>query len=341
MATKYAVIGGGPVGLYTALLLSQTGEVDVYEKGSWPRDKVCGQGIMPSGAALLKDVGVQFNEKNSHQFKGIKYIDQNLELVGHFKKLPSGMERSVLSNQLYELCLKNKNINLLSNRRVESLVGLEKYTHVYACDGLHSPIRKLTEVEKVRSNGLRMGARMHVDQAPWSEFVEVYWQKGIEAYVTPVSDKRIEIAFLWYKDQFSPSGHLDRKLMDTFSELFSKIQTHKIDNDFKAYGPFNRYSSVISKDNITFLGDAYYFLDGITGEGISLGLKSAKIMTGSETQLKKELKVKLLYLNYQLWVRLALSLSRYPWLRRNLMKIFSKFQAGFDTVLRLNDLSLK
>ena len=341
MASKFAVIGGGPIGLYTALLLSKKGEVDVFEKGTWPKDKVCGQGIMPSGVTLLKDIGVKFDSLNSRVFKGIKYIDDYEELIGHFEDYPIGMERSVLSKQLFELCLKNKKIHLKDKTQIKSLVSFYDYEYVYACDGLNSIIRKLSGVERIRSHGLRMGSRMHVDQEPWSDYVEVYWQKGIEAYVTPVSNKRIEIAFLWYKDQFNPSAHLDQKLMETFYELFAKVDKNKINNDFKAYGPFTRYSSVITTNNITFLGDAYYFLDGITGEGISLGLKSAKIMTSTENIHIRKLKVKALYLNYILWVKLALSLSRYPWLRRNLLRVFQNFQRGFDTILRLNDLSIK
>ena len=126
MASKFAVIGGGPIGLYTALLLSKKGEVDVFEKGTWPKDKVCGQGIMPSGVTLLKDIGVKFDSLNSHVFKGIKYIDDYEELIGHFEDYPIGMERSVLSKQLFELCLKKVEYDFTSIFQISAFHSVVK-----------------------------------------------------------------------------------------------------------------------------------------------------------------------------------------------------------------------
>lgn len=339
MDKRFAVIGGGPVGLYSALLLAKKGNVTIYEKGSWPKDKVCGQGIMPSGVSLLKAQGIELNADNSYAFKGIKYIDKENILTGHFSKKPLGVKRTHLSQELYQKCLATKNISLKENVKINSMEQLSNYDHIYACDGLHSTIRRLLNLDKHRTKNLRMGARFHVKQSPWSEFVEVYWNKSIEAYVTPVSRDTIEIAFLWYQDQISSGANLHKRLKEFFPDLFSKINNNKIEQDFKAYGPFNSYSSVITQNNVTFLGDAYYFLDGITGEGISLGLKSANIMLSENPYILRVIRVKLLYLNYILWVKLALSLSRYPWLRRVLIKLFSKYEKGFNTVLKLNDLS--
>src|SRR5690348_2942927 len=53
------VIGGGPAGSTTALLLAQHGwQVAVVEKSAFPRKKVCGEFLSATNAPLLDRLGV-------------------------------------------------------------------------------------------------------------------------------------------------------------------------------------------------------------------------------------------------------------------------------------------
>jgi 2-polyprenyl-6-methoxyphenol hydroxylase-like FAD-dependent oxidoreductase len=53
------VIGGGPAGSTTALLLAQRGwQVAVVEKSAFPRKKVCGEFISATNIPLLDRLGV-------------------------------------------------------------------------------------------------------------------------------------------------------------------------------------------------------------------------------------------------------------------------------------------
>ena len=62
---------------------------------------------------------------------------------------------------------------------------------------LHSPTRRLVGLEAERPSGRRrFGLRCHVQQAPWSDFVEVHWSSHAEAYVTPVDDDLVGVAIL-------------------------------------------------------------------------------------------------------------------------------------------------
>ena len=53
------IIGGGPAGLFTGLACACNElQTLVLEKQTYPIDKACGEGIMPSGVINLRKLGV-------------------------------------------------------------------------------------------------------------------------------------------------------------------------------------------------------------------------------------------------------------------------------------------
>lgn len=350
---KVAVIGGGPVGLVTALYLESLGHsVDIFEKGTWPRDKTCGQGIMPSGIKKLSQLGIDFEPgKDCLPFNGINYIDGPLSLKGFLPKKGYGIERIVLSQKIINKIKEKKHINLFPNTTItETYNHFDKfkiiandeekiYDYAFACDGMNSPLRKKYNNRQVRKGVWRMGAREHFNQAPWSEKVEVYWSEKVEAYVTPVSDQKVEVAFLWFEDSIEQGSNLRENLWDNFPELKEKIYFEKSQKDFRGYGPFSTKSKEVKVGRLFFLGDAYCFLDGITGEGLSLGFKGAKVAAQNFSNWSwfSELKFKLHYWHYTFMVNLALSLSHHKRWRRLLFRMFNRIPKGFDFLLSLND----
>src|SRR5204863_2025463 len=54
------IAGGGPAGATLALLLGRAGlSVELYEAKKFPREKPCGEGIMPAGVAVLERHGLR------------------------------------------------------------------------------------------------------------------------------------------------------------------------------------------------------------------------------------------------------------------------------------------
>lgn len=57
--TDVLVVGGGVAGATTARLLAEFGHhVILLDRARFPRDKPCGEGVMPTGVRLLDRLGV-------------------------------------------------------------------------------------------------------------------------------------------------------------------------------------------------------------------------------------------------------------------------------------------
>jgi 2-polyprenyl-6-methoxyphenol hydroxylase-like FAD-dependent oxidoreductase len=355
---KIAIVGGGPVGLFLSIKLSMRGyHVDLFEKGSWPIDKVCGQGLMPTGVNELKEIGLDFEIHNDYYpIKSIEYFDEHKNIKGNLPSIGMGVFRNVLSSKLYAKAKSISAIKLHENTFVHNIghvnshsrvfleLGVDKklrkeFDYIFCCDGMNSRTRKLMNLNKSNFIQDRMGARLHYDISPWSESVEVYWGSGVEAYVTPISNCRVEIAFLWFGDRLSKGPFLEERLLDLFPILKEKVANLSSIGDFRGYGPFSYSSKKINDQNIFFVGDSYCFLDGITGEGLSLGFKSATIISNSFENFRfvNKLKIKYLYFHYSFFVFLALFLSKMTFLRSIMFSIIKKYPVLFHKILKVSN----
>jgi menaquinone-9 beta-reductase len=334
-----AIIGGGPVGLFLAIKFSLKNiPVDLYEKKSWPIDKTCGQGVMPRGILLLRGIGID-TDSIGYPFSGITFIDDGTHLRGRVKGNSRGIKRKDLSLCLYNKCkenhlisLFNEEVSVVDNGKSVLLTREDgknyHYDKIYCCDGMFSPSRLKLKQDKLSFGakilGRRMGARFHVPISSWSKNVEVYWKDGIECYVTPVSNDEVELAFIWYQDRYSHS-YVKNNLNNLFPEVFNHFPDFSID-DYMASGPFSLRSKSLFFKNVTFVGDSYCFIDGITGEGLSIGFYSADLLVNGYNTRRFLLKLKItsIYFKYSFFVYLLLLISRCKSFRRIIFKLVGR-----------------
>ncbi|GEM_PF-1764226 len=358
-ANKLAVIGGGPIGLYTAIRLSRLGyKVDLFERDQLPKDKVCGQGIMPAGVRILEEAGIIFDEKKeAFSFQGVEYFSAQHYVKGNLHGKALGVERKVLSSKLYEKALSCSGLTIYENSLVSNIdmhdsyvdikvkngkdntAVISRYKYIFACDGLHSKTREKLANANKRAGPLRMGARVHVNQKPWSDCVQVYWNDGVEAYVTPISESKIEVAFLWFTHKNFDKKNLLQDLLSRFPSLERKMEGSLLANDFRGYGPFAKVSNKMQVGRCFFIGDAYRFLDGITGEGVALGLSSAKIVCDRFYRFSflDHMKIAIMYRKYKFFVDICLFLSKHTKIRNYLLDLINRRSPVFSYLLRLND----
>jgi menaquinone-9 beta-reductase len=278
---RIAIVGGGPVGLASAIFATQAGLSPlILESGVSDGDKACGEGLMPGVAPLLQELGI---DPPGLELVGVSYR-QNATVVDHtFPHQPGrGVRRTALIDALRE---KAEELGIeRQHSRVTSVVlnptsvtlGLAdghrvEADYVVACDGLHSTIAKeLGLIKPQKKRGRRYGLRQHFATPPWSSYIEVYYAGTSELYITPVDENTVGVAVL------GPKGV---NLVDTISQV-PEVRKH-LDNvasasSLRGAGPFPHRVRKARVGRVLLVGDAAGYVDAITGEGLRVGFAQAK-----------------------------------------------------------------
>jgi flavin-dependent dehydrogenase len=273
------VVGGGPAGLATAIYGAQAGlETVVVEKRSGSIDKACGEGLMPHTLRHLEHLGVHPYGK---PFRGISYQDGHRRVDAPFRGAAGrGVRRTVLHGALLDAAaaagvrICHDEVGEISQDATSVRAGQWRARYLAAADGLHSPIRRSLGLEQPSPGARRWGIRRHVKTAPWSDFVEVHWAPGAEAYVTPIADDCVGVAVLK-----SSRGGFDSHLAE-FPALRERIEDRPHEPD-RAAGPLRQRVSSRAAGRVLLVGDAAGYVDAITGEGLGLAFGAAELLVKS------------------------------------------------------------
>ena len=290
-------VGGSLAGCATALHLANLGhEVLVLDRASFPREKVCGEGLMPSGVEALRALGLLSEVRAiSHPFQGVAYHVPGASATGRFPggRVGLGVRRRALDVLMQRACRAHPRVTLETGVRVRSVsregshMEVRSTTERWSCravvgaDGLHSKVRHQLGLSVPARGPVRYGARAHFDVGEDLAFVEVHVLEEAELYLTPVGEGRLNIAVLCHKD-FTRT--LEGDLTSGFMRLIrSSPRVRELVGDATPLtqpslcGPLRQSVSSAATAGAVLVGDAAGFVDAITGEGMSLTLRSAEI----------------------------------------------------------------
>jgi flavin-dependent dehydrogenase len=273
------VLGGGPAGLSAAIAARLEGmRVALVEARKGPVDKACGEGIMPAGIRALAALGM--DPLPGRPFTGVRYehaLDPSCGAEGRFSAGPGlGVRRTSLSEAL-EARARSLGVEFrqaavrdlrLDRNRVEA-AGLCA-PHLVAADGLHSTTRRRLGLSRPPKGAPRFGVVRHLRCAPWSDHVVVLLGEGAEAYVTPLGEEAIGVAILGGRPLRFDA------VIARFPTLRARIEGCPIVARDRGAGPFEQRVARRVAGRVLLVGDAAGYLDPLTGEGVSLGVRTAR-----------------------------------------------------------------
>lgn len=270
------VAGGGPVGLAAAVHARARGlSVTVVEPRPAPVDKACGEGLMPSAVRALAELGVR---PAGRPFAGIRYLAPNRSVAAVFRAGPGlGVRRTTLHAALADRArnagavVQTGTVRDVHQDADGVIVDGRRARYLVVADGLHSPLRRTLGLALPAAGSPRYGLRRHYAVAAWSRYVEVYWAPHAEAYVTPVGDGVVGVAVLTGRHR-APYD----EVLTAFPALWARLRGAEPVTAVRGAGPLRQRAACPRAGRALLVGDAAGYVDALTGEGIAVGLATAR-----------------------------------------------------------------
>ncbi len=276
------VVGGGPAGLAAALAVRRAGySVVLADRARPPIDKACGEGLMPDGITALRHLGIELGAEQGIPFRGIRFVDHGRTGEGSF---PNGFGLGIRRTALHRILMRHAadagvitywqaqlddtdpSALKLGNQSVRS-------RWIIGADGAQSRVRQWAGLKPVWTGARRVGLRQHFRVRPWTDHVEVHWDKGSQAYVTPVAADEVCIAILCraQKESFTD-------LIKRFPDLTKRLEHAKPIGTVRGAISMSTELQNVTRGSIALIGDASGAADAVTGEGVSLAFRQAAIL---------------------------------------------------------------
>lgn len=364
-----AIAGGGPAGSLLALLAGRAGyRVGLFEASRFPREKPCGEGLMPAGVAVLERHRLGAALEHGRPFRGVRYRAGPARLSAAFEAsalAPGhgvGIRRLVLDAALFEAAAATPGVCAFAGVRVsgwrfdarghvtglETERGLARARLSVAADGARSRLRAALGPPPPRAAG-RAGLRQHFRLAagreapPWVE-VRFDLARGTELYLTPLPEGLVQVAVLMRPE---PGGglrarHAAALAADDFDGLLAGATPlgPALGRSPLASGPLPAVPP-----GALLLGDAAGTTDPITGAGMSQALQSAEalarhlgaLLDGPAPAAREafEHERRRLLREARLTSGLALALARHPALARAAFGALARTPGAFGYLVAL------
>jgi flavin-dependent dehydrogenase len=301
-AADVLIAGGGIAGSSLAIMLGRKGfSVELYERAEYPREKPCGEGLMPGGVAVLDRLEVA-NSVGGTRFRGVRYHCNGRTVEGNFPKRDGfgqtgiGQRRKVLDHVLYSEAAATRGVRIhtdcrvdgpiIENGRVTGLLVEGKQVFaplVVGADGMHSIVRQKLGLSCSVRRG-RFGIRAHFrlsDKREQSDRVEIFVGRGTEIYVTPLPEHEINVIAL--DEVGADRGHPKSNLLqrcEAFPELAALMENAQQVSTTIGASPLTGRAITGAAPGVVLLGDAAGFVDPVTGGGMTQALMAAELLAG-------------------------------------------------------------
>jgi flavin-dependent dehydrogenase len=295
-----AVVGAGPAGAAAALFAARRGHrVIVFDKQDFPRDKPCGEGLMPGGRPVLRELGLEGEvvSDGAPPLRGIQFgLAEQPPVAVPFPEHDGehaglGIRRLTFDGRLADALAQNPQIqfcphtearDIRTGTRVRPTVvttaGEIRARVVVVADGLRSAFRHRLGWTVGPRPPHRYGIVAHwTMDGPVDPWVRITFDRGLEVYEGPVAGNQRMVGLLCYQDRMREfGGRLRPRYRELAQSLQPALRNAELVGSVAAVGPFWYRASTVARDGVFLIGDAAGFTDPITGEGIAAGLRQAR-----------------------------------------------------------------
>jgi menaquinone-9 beta-reductase len=274
------VIGGGPAGLAAAIAARMQGlEVMVADGAKPPIDKACGEGLMPQTLMALRELGVSFHSGQGKRLHGVRFVDGNTSAEAKFPEATGlGIRRTILHQRMVERA-QECGVSLRWNTTVSglcadgALVGgrLLRAKWIVGADGIRSRVRRWIGLESPSLKQARFAHQRHYRVKSWTDFVEVYWGKHTQAYVTPLGEEEACVVVICrdFRTRFEDALREHPNLAERLTGAEETITPER------GAVTFTCRMDRVYRGRVVLAGDASGSVDAITGEGLCLSFQQA------------------------------------------------------------------
>jgi len=324
--TDVLIVGAGVAGSAAAIGLARTGrKVLLLDRSEFPREKACGEGLMPAGVAALRRLGV---DVQGSAFRGVRYHYEGRSIEGAFPHGQQGLgvRRWHLDSALIETARREPNVCVITGMSVEAplfandrVVGVRAREQEFrapltvAADGANSRLRHRLgwDASKPTKRHALLG---HFRGHP-SEWVEVLLDHEQEVYVTPLCNGEILVAALAEAPKIPVHFGLPIAPLRGAAPLTVRAK--------QRFAP-----------GCVLLGDAAGNCDPITGGGMSQALLSAELLVHHIDSLEAFDRAREAMLaNYRRLTAGVLALARHPALLRPALAVLDRVPGLFSQLL--------
>jgi menaquinone-9 beta-reductase len=382
VAPEYDVIivGAGVAGSASAIALGEEGyQVLLLDRAVFPRHKTCGEGIMPEGVRILESLGVlpHVFEQGGFRVRGLRFRSQagvwaqaDFPPVGGEPAYSVVIRRYELDNLLVEWAKRLANVTVREGFAVAGAIHEDgvirgvighpvkkpERTQTFrapltlAADGMNSRFHNRYGIEKRVFRRQRWGLSGHLRGVVGLDpYIEVMFQEGSEVYVAPMGRDTTLAAILIEKEGMRAfRGNLARQYHDFLKAtpgLGERLRETEVIPPVGGRGPLGFTVRPIYLPGLLLIGDSAGFVDPITGEGMTLALKSVRAAVpiindafaagdfGPSTLSRYALERARVTEDVNKLTRLMLQVSRYPAVADRAIRRLSKDEELFQKLV--------
>ena len=271
----------------------------MFDKQDFPRDKPCGEGLMPGGRPVLRELGLEDDvvSGGAPPLRGIQFgLAEQPPVAVPFpehngEQAGLGIRRLTFDARLADALRQDSQIQFCPRTDVRDVkrgtdgtatvitaAGEIRARFVAVADGLRSAFRHRLGWTVGPRAPHRYGIVAHwTMDAPVDPWVRITFDRGLEVYEGPVAGNQRMVGLLCYQDRMHEfGGRLASRYREIAQSLQPALRNAELVGSVAAVGPFWYRASTVAGDGVFLIGDAAGFTDPITAEGIAAGLRQAR-----------------------------------------------------------------